>query len=354
MDIRRVARTLIIGTLSLSLAFLWGCSTLEPYFARGEGPPPAISPPKPQPLSSAPPPAKEASLPATQEKPTIVPPITIKDYILGPEDLLDISVWNHKDLDRLVPIRPDGKISYPLIGDVQASGLTVVELRDNMTEKLSEFIKNPQVAVIVKEFNSKKIYLLGQITRPGLYRLKSEATLLEGLSMAGGLTRDADLDGAYVSRGNAALPVDFRRLLVRGDMSQNIILEPNDVIYVPNVLENRIYVLGEVRSPGAFEIRGELYIVEAISRAGDFTIGAVKDEVKIIRGDLREPEIMTVNMKEVLKGDLTRNVRLKPGDIVYVPPTGLTQWNRFVEQLLPTIIAINQGRGAAVSIGVSK
>jgi len=354
MDIRRVARTLIIGTLSLSLTFLWGCSMLEPYFARGEGPPPAISPPKPQPLSSSPPPAKGASLAATQEKPPIVPPITIKDYILGPEDLLDISVWNHKDLDRIVPIRPDGKISYPLIGDVQASGLTVVQLRDSITEKLAEFVRNPQVTVIVKEFNSKKVYLLGQVTKPGLYRLRAEVTLLEALSMAEGFTKDADLTGAYLSRNNQVLPVSFRDLLVKGDMAQNVIIQPNDVIFIPSVLENRVYVLGEVRSPGAFEIRGDLSLIEAISRAGDFTIAAVKDEVKIIRGDLKAPEIMTVDMKEVLKGDLARNIPLKPGDIIYVPPTRLAQWNRFVEQLLPTIIAINAGRGAAVAIGAAK
>src|SRR5215469_13364488 len=129
-----------------------------------------------------------------------VPATTDPTYIIGPQDVIDIDVWHETELTRSVPVRPDGKISLPLVNDVQAAGLTPTQLADQLATKLKQFVTDPQVTVIVTQINSQRVYILGEAARPGAYPLLPGMTVLQALSSAGGFTIFADLKKIYVLR----------------------------------------------------------------------------------------------------------------------------------------------------------
>jgi polysaccharide biosynthesis/export protein len=159
------------------------------------------------------------------------------NYVIGPEDLLDISVWKEPDLTRTVPVRPDGKISLPLLNDVQAAGETPTQLAAHVTESLKRYVTDPQVTVVVTAINSQHIYLLGEVTRAGAYPLLPGMTVLQALSTAGGLTQYARLQKIYVLRkgegGQTKLPFNYKEFLKGRNSEQNVALKVGDTIVVP-------------------------------------------------------------------------------------------------------------------------
>jgi polysaccharide biosynthesis/export protein len=158
------------------------------------------------------------------------------DYRIGPEDLLDISVWKNPELSRTVPVRPDGKVSLPLVNDIQAAGLTPTALREQLTRRLAEFIPAPEVAVIVREVHSVKVAVVGAVKTPGRYELKSAATVLELIALAQGLTDFANRDRIVVMRQENGqtkrIPFNYRKVSA-GDEQENLIVRPGDIIVVP-------------------------------------------------------------------------------------------------------------------------
>jgi polysaccharide export outer membrane protein len=159
-----------------------------------------------------------------------------RDYKIGPEDLLDISVWKNPELSRTVPVRPDGKVSLPLVNDIQASGLTPTALRQQLIERLSEFIPAPEVAVIVREVHSMKVAVVGSVKTPGRYELKSAATVLEMIALAQGFTDFAARDRVVVLRQENGetkrIPFNYRKVAA-GDEQSNLVVQPGDIIVVP-------------------------------------------------------------------------------------------------------------------------
>jgi polysaccharide export outer membrane protein len=157
------------------------------------------------------------------------------NYVIGPQDVLDISVWKEEQLTKTVPVRPDGKISMPLLNDVQAAGLTPTQLANQITESLKKFVTDPQVTVIVREINSQRVYLLGEVTRAGAYPLLPNMTVLQALSSAGGFTQFANLKKIYVLRvengKQEKFPFNYKHALESPD--QNILLKAGDTIVVP-------------------------------------------------------------------------------------------------------------------------
>jgi polysaccharide biosynthesis/export protein len=158
-------------------------------------------------------------------------------YVIGPEDLLYIHVWNEEALTRQVPVRSDGKISLPVIDEVHAAGLTPLQLKEKLTLRLKEFIDNPSVSVIVTEANSQKVFVSGEVRTPGVYRLRSETTLLQVIPMAGGFTEWADQKKIVVIRKEAEkdkrMVVNYKKIVSGEDMSANIVLKSGDTIIVP-------------------------------------------------------------------------------------------------------------------------
>ena len=253
-------------------------------------------------------------------------PLLAAEYVIGAADVLFISVLGHKDLDTVSSVTPGGKISFPLVGDVQAAGLTAQELADRLTRALSEKIKIPVVSVSLREINSYRVYVLGGVARPGVLSSKSEITLLQALALAGGVTPGADLTLGYVARGNRRLDADFRKLVMQGDLSQNIILKPEDVVVVPTSLKNAVFVMGEVRNPGTIplEPEGGYTILQLIARAGGFSQFAKPSRTVIIREEGSGKQIIPVDVQKIMDNPQgAKDVVLKPGDVVFVPQGGL-------------------------------
>lgn len=159
------------------------------------------------------------------------------NYIIGPQDVLDIDVWKEPELTRTVPVRPDGKISLPLLNDIQAAGLTPAKLADDITAGLKKYVTDPQVTVIVSAINSQRVYILGEVTRAGAYPLLPDMTVLQALSSAGGFTQFANTKKIYVLRDENGkqqkLPFNYKDVINGKDPQQNIILKAGDTVVVP-------------------------------------------------------------------------------------------------------------------------
>ncbi len=158
-------------------------------------------------------------------------------YVIGPQDVLDINVWKEPEVSRMVPVRPDGKISLPLLNDIQAAGLTPMQLQTTITEGLRKFITGPQVTVIVREINSRRIYVLGEVSRPGAFPMIPNMTVLQALSTAGGFTQFARMNAVYVLRSEngkqSTYPFNYKEVVRGLRPEQNFILRPGDTIVVP-------------------------------------------------------------------------------------------------------------------------
>ena len=173
---------------------------------------------------------------------------SLGEYRIGPEDLLQISVWKNEAMSRTVPVRPDGKISLPLLNDVQAAGLTPLELRDALTKKLDEYIPQPEVSVIVSEVRSFKVSVIGEVSRPARYELKSWATVLDALALAGGFTQFAARSRIVILRPEGTtmkrIPFNYSKLVssdglldkilnLGSDAQENFYLQNGDIVLVP-------------------------------------------------------------------------------------------------------------------------
>ena len=159
------------------------------------------------------------------------------NYLIGGQDVLNISVWKEAELTQTVPVRPDGKISLPLLNDVQAAGLTPTQLAQNLTESLKKFVTNPQVTVIVTQINSQRIYILGEVNRAGAYPLLPNMTILQGLSNAGGFTQFANTKKIYMLRTEngkqVRYPFNYKDVIGGKATEENVVMKAGDTIVVP-------------------------------------------------------------------------------------------------------------------------
>ena len=181
--------------------------------------------------------AQTADKSATKTAAAQTVPVTDPSYKIGPQDVLRIDVWKEAEISRSVPVRPDGKISLPLLNDVQAEGLTAMELSNMITEGLKKYITNPQVTVSISEINSRRVYVTGEVTRPGAFPLLPNMTVLQAVTSAGGFTQFARTKKIYVLRsesgGQTKHPFNYNDVVKGNHPEQNILLQPGDTIVVP-------------------------------------------------------------------------------------------------------------------------
>ncbi|GAX60409.1 periplasmic protein [Candidatus Scalindua japonica] len=160
-------------------------------------------------------------------------------YALGSGDIIDINVWREDDLNRRILINQSGEISYPFVGNIQINGMSMFQLKDIITETLSEYFINPQVTVNIVTSQSKKIFVLGEVRQPGMFNMFGPTTAIEAVSMASGFTRDAKKKNVLLVRGGLNDPdlksLNLKAALKKGDITQNLALQPGDVLYVPTV-----------------------------------------------------------------------------------------------------------------------
>jgi len=192
---------------------------------------------RPQPAASSASPNVASDKAASDKATNVVPDSQAGiGYVIGPEDVLHIAVWREADLTATLPVRPDGKISLPLLNDVQASGLTPQQLAASVTEKLKKYIADPRVTVVVTQINSKRVYMVGEVLHPGPMSMIANMTVLQALSSAG-LNQFANTKRIYVLRTENGkqqkLPVNYRKLVKGEQIEQNYLLQPGDEIVVP-------------------------------------------------------------------------------------------------------------------------
>lgn len=246
---------------------------------------------------------------------------------LGPGDVLSFHIFGSPELTREeVPIGPDGRVSYLEAEGVMAAGLTVDELRDRLNSELGKFRRAPQCYVTPVAYKSKKYYMLGTVMLKGTYTLDRPTTVIEAVARARGfesgmaageVTSNTDFAHGFIARDGKRLPVDLDALFVRGDLSQNVALEPDDYLYFPPGGSGQVYVLGEVQSPGAAPCNADSNVISVVSARGGFTQKAWSRRVLVIRGSLDHPQTFRVDIGNALAGEAA-NVALQPGDLIYV------------------------------------
>jgi polysaccharide export outer membrane protein len=245
---------------------------------------------------------------------------------------MKIEVWGEPNLSAEQAVDPKGYISMPLLGQMHVEGLTQQKLTDNICKGLEKYVVKPKVQITFLQFRKPKVHVLGQVNRPGLYEFKQGDKAMEAIAQAGSFTEAADLKGALLTHRDSqkAIPLDLHKLFYDGDMSQNLILEDGDTIYIPEDTKNKCFVLGEVYRPGPYRLQENMTVIEAISMAGGPTKRGYLNRTCVIRSaDTGKAQRIQLDMNQFIKNaDLSKNIALQPGDVVYVPETSKPNWEQ--------------------------
>lgn len=289
-------------------------------------------------------------------KTLITPPSEF--FRLGPGDVVEIEILGETGSSSRVTVGPDGKIYYSLLPGTMVWGLTLSEAKAALQRALLEYIRvEPEVSLVLRGVISQRIWILGNVQSPGVYTLATPMTLLEAITLAGGTLNSGsseemvDLKNSFVLREGKPLPVDFHRLFRRGDFSQNVYLKSGDYLYLRPAVSRDIYVLGAVAAPNMVPYDRNTTLITALASVGGPIPYAYQSHVAIVRGSLSEPAIATVDYKKMALGEIP-NIRLEPGDIIYVPLRPFYKLEVLGESILDQFvrtIAINEGRNAVLA-----
>ena len=234
------------------------------------------------------------------------------DYILGPGDVIKITVYDNDDLLTVARVSDEGYINMPLLGQIKVEGQSVNQAASHINVLLADgYLVNPQVNIFVQEFRSKKAIVLGLVNKPGLIEMSGPVTLLELLSQAGGLAEDYGETATIKRKGsvpNEVILVDLKKLVEGGDLSQNIGIQDGDTVYVGKA--GMCYVTGEVKAPNAYKCSDNITVLKIITLAGGFTGTAAKSKVRVVR---------KVNGAESLFENVEMDMPLQPDDVIIVP-----------------------------------
>jgi protein involved in polysaccharide export with SLBB domain len=314
--------------LLLAAALTSGCRGLGPRLT-GEvvSAPPAGEPPHPRAVrpgvldDSA-----FSSIEETNHIPAewLHPPTNL--FRLGPGDTIGIESFGDAAASGTATVGPDGKIYYSLLPGLFVWGLTLTETKGLLETEMARYTRvKPEFSVTLRAVGSKRFWMLGSVASPGVYSLATPMTLLEAMTLAGGPvfapgspSGMPDLQRSFVMRQGRSLPVDFTRLLAAGDLSQNIYLQPDDFVYLQAETTRDVFVMGAVRGPLAVPYSEHLTLLSALAAAGGTIPYARVSHVAVVRGSLASPRIALLDYQAISRGT-AQDVRLEPGDIVYVP-----------------------------------
>lgn len=265
-------------------------------------------------------------------------------YRLGAGDQMTVEVWGYQELSGKHVIGPDGRITLPLVGPLRLTDLSREQAAKAITKKFAPFYLNLSVAVRVDQYASNRVLVLGRVSRPGEIQFGMTApTLLEAISKAGGFAKASGLQGdaqslpfthCAIFRGRDQIVwLELEPLLTGKDLSLNLKLQRNDVVYVPDIEEKLVYVLGEVHNPGAFRLTRNMSFLEVLAKAGGPTIDAAPGRINLIRPNegINQP----VALNELIVPNKKLNVALAEGDIIYVPSNIIAKINYAVRFLSP-------------------
>jgi protein involved in polysaccharide export with SLBB domain len=371
-----VKNGLKIAPLCLALVFLSGCSSymiMEP-----KGIPVKNFKPTPEELAQAEQVRQQQdreveALAAVTGNSVFTESHGMPEYLVGPGDVLQITYWEgSKPLVYTTEVRSDGKISYSFLDNVPVSGRTLTEIYAILQEGLKQYIRNPRFEITVKEYKSKSALIFGQINKlpqgtsgPGKYALKGKTSVLDLLVMAGGPITgkgggisgsggavvvmggddqsNADLRKVELLRKGKRYTLNLYDAMYKGDLTQNVLIDNGDIVNVPELpmFGERVYVLGEVATQGIYRLKDASDLLSSLSIAGGPTRLAIKSDIKIIRGykdGKASPIILSASYDDITKqGDISQNVPLKNGDIVWVPRILIGDMNEFIVNTIPLL-----------------
>lgn len=240
------------------------------------------------------------------------------DYIIGEGDKLHVNVWGVDRLNFDVKVRPDGMITIPGVGDVAANGQRPEELRKQLTVLLKDLVKNPIVTVTVSEITNNRVFIFGDGTKAGIYDLNRKTSLLQILCTLNEI-RNADLKRAYLLRNNVKIKEGFHSLFITGDITEDMLIEANDAIFIPAYNDRNIYTMGGVNAPKAIAYHEGISVMEVLLQSSGFTKFANQNDISIYRKENGKEIVIPVKVEKLLKeADLSQNIKLKPGDFVVV------------------------------------
>jgi polysaccharide export outer membrane protein len=302
------------------------------------------------------------------------------DYRIGIGDVLNITVWDHPELT--IPagsfrssaetgtwVHTDGTIFYPYIGKLEVNGLPLSEARDLITKRLARYIETPQVDVNIAAFRSKRVYITGEVNKPGIQPITNiPLTLLEAINKAGGLTENADWTHVTLNHNGKEERLSLQALFQQGDLSENRLLLKNDIVHVARNDNLKVFVLGEVHKPSTMIMdRTGMRLTEALSNAGGINEAEAdatgifvirRTQASTVESSLPKPAvfgsgdkvatIFQLDLQDATAMILGTEFRLKPYDVVYVTAVPLSRWNRVVRQLLPTLTGLDNATATAV------
>ena len=279
-------------------------------------------------------------------------------YLIGPGDLLAITVYGRPELGSGGAVAPSGataaarpggsrvdetgSVRLPLVGGVALGGLTAAQAEEKLRSAYKSLLKEPWITVEVVEHRSRPLYLFGNFNKPGILYMDRPLTLLQGIALADGIANSAALRSARLSRAGKVQPVDIYELLANGDQRQNIWLHPGDAIYLPDKSEEQVFIFGAVNKAGQVSmINGQLSLAQAIAASTPLSTGYDFTHVRIIRSlSATKGELLVIDFDRIMRGQAPPFM-LANGDIIYLPRTKLGSWNDAIAEILPSLTAIS-------------
>jgi len=313
------------GSRLVALAALLAAASLSPLEAQSEASPVQVKPPEGF---------------QQQQKLLQLTPLDIirefeapeeKTYHFGEGDEIAVEVWGRGELSGKHTIGPDGYITLPLLGDFRLSGLSREEAPKTIEKLYSRYYDSVSVTIRIERYNSNRVFVLGRVANPGTLVFDFQPTLLDVLTRAGSLpiggvgAEKAGLARCAVFRGrDRIIWIDLKQLFSEGNLSYNIRLARNDLVYLPDADDQLVYVIGEAQHPGAFRLTPSMSFIDALALAGGTTADAAENKIVLVRP--RTQQQMEFPLKDIVERRLNPSVKLEEGDIVYVPRRG---WAKF-------------------------